>query len=185
MMYFSLLNFFTYENFDALPQLGNNHNLDPKSIWADSFLLVWYFIFIFWKKMLWLDSFWSRSHKSYRVLFILSYFIQFCHVSNSILDYIMFAISSYLISWTCFICLTWTRKRNKNTKKKTSNILGTKCNFRSFYMPNFFLSNIILKLKFPISCVYEKDIEETVVVSVKMSYIERYLIEYSLLLYFL
>jgi hypothetical protein len=32
-MYFPLLKFFTYENFDALPQLGNNHNLDPKSSW--------------------------------------------------------------------------------------------------------------------------------------------------------
>jgi hypothetical protein len=31
-MYFPLLKFFKYENFDALPQLGNNHNLDPKSI---------------------------------------------------------------------------------------------------------------------------------------------------------
>ncbi len=33
-----------------------------------------------------------------------------------------------------------------------------------FHVPNFFLSNII------ISCVYENDIEETVVVSAKMSY---------------
>jgi hypothetical protein len=31
-MYFALLKFFKYGNFDALPQLGNNHNLDPKSI---------------------------------------------------------------------------------------------------------------------------------------------------------
>jgi hypothetical protein len=31
-MYFALLKFFKYGNFDALPQLGNNHNLDPKSV---------------------------------------------------------------------------------------------------------------------------------------------------------
>jgi hypothetical protein len=30
-MYFALLKFFKYGNFNALPQLGNNHNLDPKS----------------------------------------------------------------------------------------------------------------------------------------------------------
>ncbi len=91
-----------------------------------------FFIYlIFLGKILWLDSFWSRFHKSHRLLFILSYFIQFCHVSNSIWDYRIFAIASCLISWTCFFPF---ERENKirNTKKKTSNILGIKCNFRSF-----------------------------------------------------
>jgi hypothetical protein len=30
-MYFPLLKCFKYENFGALPYLGNSHNLDPKS----------------------------------------------------------------------------------------------------------------------------------------------------------